>query len=354
MPKSQRLGHFKLVTLGAAQFEREKVAWPPALRSAVVVTVCVSLCLAAGQPANAIPLGIGALFVGLADVDQVVGQRWRTMMWTTLWITIAALFGGLLSSSGHYQIILVAVVGAIGGYVGAAGARPVLIGILAMVTYVAFSGAPEPQLAAFETCALIALGGIIQTAVTVITTLICSRGAIRLPHQNPHNGSKLRAHFNTKDDFFRHGARLALAMAIAECINLYLGWPHGYWIPLTVAWVSRPDRNGTTTKVIARVAGSIAGVIITYAAIEGLNLQSYATAVLIGAGAFVLLAFIWANYAIAVIGITVVVISLVSLNGDPVGSVSFVRVVSTIIAGIVVIVVSFCWPAARMQADQGH
>ena len=340
--------------MGAAQFEREKVTWPPALRSAVVVTACVSVCLAAGQPANAIPLGIGALFVGLADIDEVSGQRWRTMLWTTFWITIAAFCGGLLSNIGLYQIISVAMVGAIGGYVGAAGARPVLIGILVLVTYVAFSGAPEAQLAALATGALVALGGIIQTAATVVTALIRSRGSLRLTHQNPRNIRKLRAHFNTKDDFFRHGARLALAMAIAECINLYLGWPHGYWIPLTVAWVSRPDRNGTTTKVLARVAGSIAGVIITYVAIEVLNLQSYATAILVGVGAFVLLAFIWANYAIAVVGITMVVVSLVALNGDPVGQVSGVRVLSTIIAGIVVIAVSFSWPAARMQPDQGH
>ena len=95
-------------------------------------------------------------------------------------------------------------------------------------------------------------------------------------------------------------------------------------------------------------------MIITYVAIEVLNLQSYATAILVGVGAFVLLAFIWANYAIAVVGITMVVVSLVALNGDPVGQVSGVRVLSTIIAGIVVIAVSFSWPAARMQPDQGH
>ena len=32
---------------------------------------------------------------------------------------------------------------------------------------------------------------------------------------------------------------------------------------MTVAWISMPNQNGTATRVISRVAGSIAGVPIT-------------------------------------------------------------------------------------------
>ena len=346
--------HLKLVTLGAAKIQVTTVAWIPSIRGAVVVTLCISWCIYTGITPYAIPLAVGALFVGLADVDQVFGQRWRTMLTATFWVTISAILGGLASNFGVFQVLLVAVVGAICGYVGVAGRRGALIGLLSVVTYVIFSGAPENNLTALLTGGLVVIGGLIQTAATVIPTAIRAPRVFRVPHQSDHNFRQLRENLNTKNDFFRHGARLALALAIAMSVYLYLGWPHGYWIPMTVAWISLPDQNGTATRVIARVVGSIAGVLITYVVIEGLHLETYATAIFIGVGGLVMLAFVRANYAIAVSGITIFAISLLSLVGDPIAEVSTIRLLSTLIAGVIVIGASFLWPAVRTEDERAH
>mgnify|MGYP006919757480 CR=1 FL=1 len=75
--------HLKLVTLGSAKIQVTTIAWIPSNRGAVVVTLCLTWCLYTGITAYAIPLAVGALFVGLADVDQVFGLRWRTMLMAT-------------------------------------------------------------------------------------------------------------------------------------------------------------------------------------------------------------------------------------------------------------------------------
>ena len=343
------LARLKFVALGAAEFEVTQVAWIPSIRGALVVTLTIFWCLYTGNTAHAIPLAVGALFVGLADVDQIVSQRWRTLLTATFCITLCAMLGGLVSNFGLYQVLLVAVVGSICGYVGVAGSRSALIGLLSIVTYAIFSGTPENHLTALATGALVAIGGLLQTAATVASTALTAPSEFRIPHQNNHNLGRLRQNLHSQNDFFRHGARLGLALAIALSVYLYLGWPHGYWIPMTVPWISLPNQNGTATRVISRVAGSMAGVLIAYAVIEGLQLQTYATAVFIGVGALLLLAFVRANYGVAVSGVTIFAISLTSLIGQPVGEVSEVRLLSTLIAGAIVIGVAFIWPSVRTE-----
>jgi uncharacterized membrane protein YccC len=348
------LARLKFVALGATEFTVTKVAWVPSILGALVVTGSIFWCLYTGNTAHAIPLAVGAMFVGLADVDQIINQRWRTLLTATFWITLCAMLGGLVANFGLYQVPLIAVVGSICGYVGVAGSRPALIGLLSMVTYAIFSGTPENHLTALVTGALVALGGLLQTAATVASTALTAPSELRIPYQNNPNLRRLRENLHTQNDFFRHGARLGLALAIAMALYRYLGWPHGYWIPMTVAWISLPNQNGTVTRVISRVAGSIAGVLITYAVIDGLHLQTYATAVFIGVGALLLLAFVRANYAVAVTGVTIFAISLTSLIGQPVGEVSEVRLLSTVIAGAIVIGVAFIWPSVRTEDTPAH
>ena len=67
-----------------------------------------------------------------------------------------------------------------------------------------------------------------------------------------------------------------------------------------------------------------------------------------------MLAFVRANYAIAVGGITIFAISLMSLVGDPVAEVSVIRLLSTLIAGVIVIGASFLWPAVRNEDEPAH
>lgn len=88
--------------------------------------------------------------------------------------------------------------------------------------------------------------------------------------------------------------------------------------------------------------------------IDGLPLQTYATAIFSGVGALVMLAFRRANDALAVSGVLIFAISLTSLSGAPVGEISVIRLWSTLRAGAIVSGVSFSWQSVQTEDEPAH
>jgi uncharacterized membrane protein YccC len=74
-----------------------------------------------------------------------------------------------------------------------------------------------------------------------------------------------RGHLNLTSPITRHAARLAGAAASGTAIARFAGVPAGYWIPLTVLLVMRPETAHTYTRCVGRVAGICAGVVVTSA-----------------------------------------------------------------------------------------
>ncbi len=72
-------------------------------------------------------------------------------------------------------------------------------------------------------------------------------------------------HLNLKSPIFRHAVRLAGAAACGTAIAHFADVPAGYWIPLTVLLVMRPETAHTYTRCVGRVAGICVGVVIATA-----------------------------------------------------------------------------------------
>ena len=119
--------------------------------------------------------------------------------------------------------------------------------------------------------------------------------------------------------------------------------PHSYWIPMTIAWVAKPDQQGTTTRVVARILGTMIGLVFVALAVDGVSANTPWVVLVVGLGSAVALAFIWANYAIAVAGVTTFVIALFELIGVPVNATLPIRLLDTVLAGIITVAASFIW-----------
>jgi uncharacterized membrane protein YccC len=216
--------------------------------------------------------------------------------------------------------------------------------MLSLVLFAIFLGMPVARDSAVADSLLVGLGGIL-----VMGWVIVLRAAFKRPpmwgasKRAPSVIAQLRPRFNPRDDFFRHGVRLAgsftTATIIAECVK----WPHQYWIPMTVAWASVPDLSGTATRIAARILGTIIGIAVVTTVIELGHLGPYQTAVLIGFGALITMMFIAANYMIAVAGVTVFLIALFTLIGEPVGTSEVYRILATILGGAITIAWSLVW-----------
>ncbi|MDA2895305.1 FUSC family protein [Mycolicibacterium sp. BiH015] len=72
----------------------------------------------------------------------------------------------------------------------------------------------------------------------------------------------VRGHVMWHSPVLRHAVRLSVAVALACAIDRYSGGHYGYWIPLTVLMVLRPETAHTYTRCVGRLAGVVAGIVV--------------------------------------------------------------------------------------------
>ena len=323
--------------------------WWGGVRAGLVTGGIVLGFVISGDKIYALPAAIGALFVAFADAGETVGRRWRTMLWTTTWLMLAALLGGVGGNFVVLGVLMIAPLAFVCGLAGAVGPRAGLAGVLTLVMFVVFNGAPDSERLILLNPLVVGLGGVVMTIATVLPHVFrpdAWRVAMEPVESIPR---RLQGKLNLDNDFVRHGVRLAILITLATVLVDVTPYPHDYWIPMTIAWVTRPDRNGTSTKIMARIAGTIVGVVITAVVFDTLAVTPIQIGVLVGIATFVTIAFVWANYAIAVVGITFIVIGLFSFDGDPVGETITLRILATILAGVMAFLGFFIWPPVRRQ-----
>lgn len=61
---------------------------------------------------------------------------------------------------------------------------------------------------------------------------------------------------------WRHALRTAVAIGVAQAVSLPVSSDHSYWIPLTVAFILKPDWAYTLIRTILRLGGTIAAVLV--------------------------------------------------------------------------------------------
>lgn len=328
----------------STRLERTHVYKTRPIRASIVCAVLGMATIFYGEPSLAVPLVIGAFFAGLCDVAEPVGDHWRSMFWTSLWLVVGTVAGGLSSNLGYLELFSVAIFAFICGIAGVVGQRGALNGMLALVLYAVFAGTPARGHSILIDGLFVAIGGAIHLLVVVAASLIRDRTALKSQASPvPDFWLRMRSGFAAPHHFLRHGIRLAIAMVAATALSDFLEWPHEYWIPMTVAWVSRPDFAGTTTRVIGRFSGTVMGIAAAWLFVDVFALHSYWLCVVAGAGVGLCLAFVRANYSISVIGVTLVIISLFALQGEPVGETLVYRLAATAIACLIAAVASLFW-----------
>lgn len=128
-------------------------------------------------------------------------------------------------------------------------------------------------------------------------------------------GPILRANLTLRSSAFRHALRLAVTVAIAATIDRAFGLPRGYWIPLTVLFVLRPDFGSTYTRGLQRYIGTALGVVLATLITAALDPGPYALAALITVLAFAFCALLFANYGLFTLAITACIIFFVAFAG---------------------------------------
>ena len=338
--------HLRHVLIGRTVESRDQIIWPRPLVTAIIAAALTFVCMRLDQAGLAIPLVIGAVFVGLANSSTKASHQIKDMAWGLLWVTLATLVGGLVATLDMAQVPIAMVLALIAGFAGALGKRGSLIGVLSLVLYVVFSGAPDTDRTAITSATFLALGGLIQLVIVGAVALALDRRQALTEQAGEKSRSiveRLKEHRKRDSQFAHHAVRLAVAVGVATVIAQWTGWPHEYWIPMTVVWMSRPDKNGTSTRVLERTLGTFLGIGVSLFFLDLIGTGAILIPLYIFIGALFTLAFINANYPIAVGGITLIVITLFTFDGEPLSETVPYRIVCTLVAAVVTITASFLW-----------
>ena len=344
--------HLRTVLVGATHVERGSILLWGALRGGLIIGLLTTWSVASGHPRTAVPLAVGAILAALADAGQQVGRRWRTMAWVTLWIMASTLVAVLISDSAVAVVIASTIVALGAGVAGVAGPRAALGGVLTLVTFTVFAGAPELPDKAIDNALLVGLGGIIVIAAMVLPNLIMRPAVMRAALETPPGlWSRIRPQLRLTDPFVRHGVRLAIAMAVTTALAELSGLAHAYWLPMTIAWVTKPDAEGTVNRVAARTLGTLLGLAVCAILLLGLGLNGAPAILACALAAGLTIAFVVANYAIAVASITVLVVMVFNIEGDAIDEALGVRLGATLLAALIAVLASYMWRLPDPESD---
>ena len=139
---------------------------------------------------------------------------------------------------------------------------------------------------------------------------------------------------------FRGRRSVAAALALSRGLEL----PHGYWLPMTVAIVLRPDFAATFNFGLLRVVGTVLGLLLTTALLHVIPNEPWAHLALMGALCMAFRYLATAHYGIAVAALTGTVVVLLSFEGVDPGVAVTDRVINTALASGMALLAYVLWP----------
>jgi hypothetical protein len=323
-----------------AHIEKANLQTLRSIRTAGVATALPLIAWLAGATDALIPLGVGAMFVGITESNIHPAHRSRIMWWATLWLMVSGALGFLVAPNPVLVVIVSTLVAAASGWAGVAGPRASLVAVLSLVLFTVTVGLPESVELSASFIAYIGLGGFVQTMVFAITNRTRTRRAGAAPEREPASlWFRVTHPANQRDTFIRHAVSVGVAIGVATAISQFVDVPHEYWIPMTVAWIFKSDQRATTTRVVERTLGTLAAIVFAF--LWGLYVPAPdgVLFVVVGLGAYMLLAFLTSNYSIATFGVTTFVLALFAIAGDFYEQTVLFRLEATLAAGLIVVVV---------------
>lgn len=198
-----------------------------------------------------------------------------------------------------------------------------------------------------------ALGGQLRAAVRNTDTagsrgeIRALRSELRLPRalQSTNPFSTLRANLRLSSPAFRHAIRCGACVAIAIALARVLPLSRGYWMPMTVAIVLKPDFGATWRYGLLRVAGTLGGLLLTTAVLHFGGLGGFWTSLaLMAVLCFAFRELASVHYGIAVVCLTGLVVILLSFYGIPAADSVLARSVDTALGSALALLAYLLWP----------
>jgi uncharacterized membrane protein YccC len=224
------------------------------------------------------------------------------------------------------------------------------VGLTGIALLLVMSSQPHDPPQALGLAGLALLGGLLQTLLALVTGhwLHLQR---TLPSQWLAEArsalATLRANLTWQSSACQHAIRLAVCLALADALARIAGLPRGYWVPLTVAIILRPDFATTFSRSVARLLGTGLGLLIATGLVHWLFGGMWERIVLVGVLAFAVRLIGPANFGLAAVPLTGLVVVLLSLAGAPPEEAIIDRGIDTALGGALALAAFLLWPTGN-------
>ncbi|SNT55735.1 FUSC family protein [Actinacidiphila glaucinigra] len=144
---------------------------------------------------------------------------------------------------------------------------------------------------------------------------------------------------------FRHAIRLAAVATLGYLIAARLPLNHGYWAPIASVMAMRPDFHRTYARVVARLAGTLAGVALATGMVRTLGPDAHVLGGLAVVSAGLSYTLIRTGYAYSQCFTAAYVVFLLGMGGQAWEQTVPERVVLTLIGGALAMLAYVVFPA---------
>ncbi|MFG3225848.1 FUSC family protein [Kitasatospora sp. NPDC048194] len=191
-----------------------------------------------------------------------------------------------------------------------------------------------------DTPARQALDVALRAAADVVAGREADLGTAPPPPPHPW---RLRARLWSRPSV-RYGLRVALCIAVGAAVTAHYPLSKGYWVPMTIAFVLKPDLGSVFLRAVSRAVGTVVGVVVT-AALLSLTTGPWALLAVAALCVALLPYATAAHYGLNTVVMTPMALLLLQLGGQRSDVEFWPRVLDSVLASAVVLLFGYLlWP----------
>jgi hypothetical protein len=294
----------------------------PAIRRGFLLSVPIGLALGIELGFDAPTQGaiaVGALVNGFPGMDAPARPRAGWQAVSAPLIGIAGAIGILSSQSGPAAVLALGLMGLIAGFCFCVSLRLAIVGLSVTLAMLIAQGLFLPAGDAAPALLYGTLGGLTQVAWSLLVWI--ARDRTDDEPEKAWSGREalaaLSANLSLSSQSARHalrfGAALAAGVAAYRLLDLH---QHGFWIPLTILFVMRPERDETDHRLILRTVGTVLGLVIATAVAEAFMGEDLVLAAVLTVAAAFSFGLLTVQYALFTTAITTYVVLMSTTLGE--------------------------------------
>ncbi len=330
-----------------------------AIRRGFLIAIPIGACLAIefgfDSPTKG-AIGTGALLAGFAGMDAPALPRAAWQAAVAPAIGIAAALGILSSQWAVAAVLAMGLIGGLAGYLFAYSLRLAIYGLSVSLALMVAQGFFLPVDDVLPALFWVTLGGLTQVAWSLVVWVVAEGRARGEPSGWDARAvaAALRSNLTLESDACRHGIRFGAALAAGVAVyRIFDMDDHGFWIPLTILFVMRPDRDETYLRLVLRAAGTVLGLILATAFAMTIGGENAVTVLVLFVAAGLCFGLLTVQYALFTAAVTTYVVLLTDTLGEDAWHAADLRAIGTAVGIAIAFLAWLAWPNPKVGRGLG-